>query len=161
MRVGVGYDVHRFAPEGSGRTLVLGGLEFEGVPGLEGHSDADVVLHAIADAILGAAALGDIGDHFPPSDPRWRDVDSRALLHSVVQLARTEFEVHNIDLTVIAEAPKIGPMRAPMRESIASAVGIGVDRVSVKATTNERLGSIGRGEGIAAIAVVLLEEERG
>lgn len=159
MRVGIGYDVHRFADPGSGRPLMLGGVHFTGSNGLEGHSDADVVLHAIMDAILGAAAMGDIGDHFPPGEKAWLDVDSSDLLAAVRSLIHPKFHIHNVDVTIVAEAPKIGPHRQMMREQIAKLLGIDTEVASVKATTNERLGSIGRGEGIAAIAVVLLEED--
>jgi 2-C-methyl-D-erythritol 2,4-cyclodiphosphate synthase len=154
-RVGTGYDIHRFA---EGRRLVLCGIEFPGETGLEGHSDADVALHAVADALLGAAALGDIGDHFPPSDDRWLDADSGGLLARVVELVGRVYEVGNVDLTIVGERPRVAPRRDDMRRRLASLLGIDMSRVSVKATTNERLGSIGRGEGIAALATVLLEE---
>jgi 2-C-methyl-D-erythritol 2,4-cyclodiphosphate synthase len=154
-RVGTGYDIHRFA---EGRRLVLCGIEFPGETGLEGHSDADVALHAVADALLGAAALGDIGDHFPPSDDRWLDADSGGLLARVVALVGRVYEVGNVDLTIVGERPRVAPRRDDMRRRLASLLGIDMSRVSVKATTNERLGSIGRGEGIAALATVLLEE---
>ncbi|HEY8448827.1 MAG TPA: 2-C-methyl-D-erythritol 2,4-cyclodiphosphate synthase [Thermomicrobiales bacterium] len=155
IRVGIGYDVHRFA---EGRRLVLGGVEIPHDRGLAGHSDADVLLHAIADAILGAAALGDIGTHFPPSDPAFRDADSRELLARACSLvAGSGYRVVNVDATVIAEEPRIGPHAGTMREAIANALGIAAGAVSVKATTNERLGFIGRGEGIAALAVALIE----
>jgi 2-C-methyl-D-erythritol 2,4-cyclodiphosphate synthase len=153
-RTGIGYDVHRFA---EGRQLVLGGVRIPHAVGLDGHSDADVLLHAIADALLGAAALGDIGQHFPPSDERWRGIDSREILrHAVGLLGERGWSVVNIDATVIAEAPKIMPHAAAMREAIAEAAGIAVDAVSVKATTNETLGFVGRGEGIAAIATAMI-----
>jgi 2-C-methyl-D-erythritol 2,4-cyclodiphosphate synthase len=153
-RTGIGYDVHRFA---EGRPLVLGGVRIPHVLGLDGHSDADVLLHAIADALLGAAALGDIGQHFPPSDERWRGIDSREILrHAVKLLGERGWNVINIDATVIAEAPKIMPHAAAMRETIAEAAGIDVDAVSIKATTNETLGFVGRGEGIAAIATATI-----
>lgn len=155
MRIGLGYDIHRFA---SGRRLVLAGVEFPGETGLDGHSDADVVLHAIADAILGAAARGDIGDHFPPDDERWRDADSADLLQAVVALVEPAFILVNVDVTVVAEAPKIKVRRLEMRQRVAGLLSIAVDRVSIKATTNELLGAIGRQEGIAALATVLLEE---
>lgn len=157
MRIGIGYDIHPFASEGE-RLLRLGGVVFPGATGLAGHSDADVVLHAITDAILGAAGAGDIGQHFPPSDERWRDADSRQLLTDTLKLIADQFVIGNIDLTVIAEVPKIGPQRVEMQESIAAVLGIEASRVNVKATTNEQLGAIGRGEGIAAMAVALLEE---
>mgnify|MGYP001195672659 CR=1 FL=1 len=157
MRMGLGYDVHAFsaAPE---RRLMLGGVEFPGEPGLAGHSDADVVTHAICDALLGAAALGDIGDHFPPGDPAWRDADSLMLLGRVVEMLGDRFTISNVDVTVIAELPLIGARRDEMRAALATAMGIDVGQVSVKATTNERLGAIGRSEGIAALAVALIEE---
>jgi len=154
VRTGIGYDAHRFAP---GRRLILGGVEILYDQGLIGHSDADVLLHAIADALLGAAALGDIGQHFPPSDERFRDADSRDLLREAVRLIREAgWEPANIDATVIAEAPRIAPHVALMRERIAVCLGIGPAMVGVKATTNEGMGAIGRGEGIAALATVTL-----
>jgi 2-C-methyl-D-erythritol 4-phosphate cytidylyltransferase/2-C-methyl-D-erythritol 2,4-cyclodiphosphate synthase len=153
-RVGIGYDAHRFA---SGRRLVLGGVEIAYDRGLEGHSDADVLLHAIADAVLGAASLGDIGQHFPPSDERFRDADSQHLLREVARLAREAGWVSvNIDATLLAEAPRIGPHVPLMRERIASCLGLSPGAVSVKATTNEGMGAIGRGEGIAALATATL-----
>ena len=153
-RVGIGYDAHRFA---SGRRLVLGGVEIAHDRGLEGHSDADVLLHAIADALLGAASLGDIGQHFPPSDERFRDADSQHLLREVARLAQEAGWVPgNIDATLLAEAPRIGPHVPLMRERIASCLGLSPGAVSVKATTNEGMGSIGRGEGIAALATATL-----
>jgi 2-C-methyl-D-erythritol 2,4-cyclodiphosphate synthase len=155
MRIGFGYDVHPF---GEGRRLILCGIEFPDEPGLLGHSDADVILHAVTDAILGAAALGDIGDHFPPEDEKWRDADSGMLLASVVDMVAGAFELMNVDLTVVAETPKIKPRRLEMRQRLAALLSIDLDRVSIKATTNEGLGSIGRREGIAAYASVLLEE---
>ena len=154
-RTGIGYDVHRFTEE---RRLVLGGVEIAHERGLLGHSDADVLLHAIADAILGAAALGDIGRHFPPSDPAFRDADSLELLAaSGVIVREAGFSIVNIDATVIAEAPKIAPHAERMTAKIGRALQIAATRVSVKATTNEGLGFIGRSEGIAAIAIATLE----
>jgi 2-C-methyl-D-erythritol 2,4-cyclodiphosphate synthase len=155
LRVGHGYDVHRIAP---GRRLVLGGHVFESDWGLEGHSDADVVLHAIGDALLGAIALGDLGVHFPPSDPRWKDASSLDLLRRIAALlaARGARIVH-VDATIVAERPAIAPHRDTMRGHIAGALGLEVGAVSVKATTNERLGTIGRGEGIAAWALATVE----
>jgi 2-C-methyl-D-erythritol 2,4-cyclodiphosphate synthase len=156
MRIGIGYDIHRFDPA---RTLVLGGVPFEGEPGLAGHSDADVLLHAVIDALLGAAGMGDIGTHFPPGDPEWKDANSTALLEQTAgMLVVRQFAVDYIDSTVIAEKPKIASRAAEMRKVIARAVGIQPERVNVKATTNEGLGDIGRGEGIAAMAVALLSE---
>ena len=154
IRSGIGYDVHRLVP---GRPLVIGGVRFESEVGLEGHSDADVLLHAIADAILGAAALGDIGQHFPPHDPQWAGADSIMLLSSCIERLRvTGWDVGNIDATVIAEQPRINPRAAEMRARIAGATGLDIGSVSLKATTNELLGSIGRGEGIAAIAIATI-----
>jgi len=153
-RVGIGYDAHRFA---SGRRLVLGGVEIAHDQGLAGHSDADVLLHAIADAVLGAASLGDIGQHFPPCDERFLNADSQLLLREVARLAREAGWVPgNIDATLLAEAPRIGPHVPLMRERIASCLGLSPDAVSVKATTNEGMGSIGRSEGIAALATATL-----
>jgi 2-C-methyl-D-erythritol 2,4-cyclodiphosphate synthase len=156
MRIGIGYDIHRFDPA---RALVLGGVKFDGEPGLAGHSDADVLLHAIIDALLGAAGMGDIGTHFPPGDPEWEDANSTALLEQTAgMLVVRQFAVDYIDSTIIAEKPKIASRAAEMRKVIARAVGIQPERVNVKATTNEGLGDIGRGEGIAAMAVALLSE---
>jgi 2-C-methyl-D-erythritol 2,4-cyclodiphosphate synthase len=154
-RVGIGYDVHRLV---GGRRLVLGGVRFDSEVGLDGHSDADVALHALCDALLGAAALGDIGQHFPPSDERWRGADSLDLLRRVVELiAERGYRPGNVDLTIVAERPRIGPRVPEMRARIAEALGVGVDAVSVKATTNEHLGFVGRGEGIAALAAAIIE----
>ncbi|MEZ4521035.1 MAG: 2-C-methyl-D-erythritol 2,4-cyclodiphosphate synthase [Thermomicrobiales bacterium] len=155
MRIGLGYDIHAYSKD-RGRQLVLGGVVFPNARALEGHSDADVVLHAICDAMLGAFGLGDIGEHFPPGDPEWLDVDSLKLLSAVREMMPTGAELGNIDVTVIAEQPKIGPRRGEMSATVAAALGIDSSRVSIKATTNEGLGAIGRGEGIAAIAVVLM-----
>jgi len=145
-RVGIGYDSHRLV---AGRPLIIGGVEIEFERGLSGHSDADVLAHAIADAVLGAAGAGDIGTHFPPSDDRWKDADSIGLLRTIV--ASLDGRVVNVDATVICERPAIGPHRAAIEERLGSALGA---PVSVKATTNEKLGFIGRREGIAAIATV-------
>jgi 2-C-methyl-D-erythritol 2,4-cyclodiphosphate synthase len=154
MRTGIGYDAHRFGPE---RRLVLGGVEIWHDQGLVGHSDADVLLHAIADAVFGAAALGDIGQHFPPSDERFRDADSQDLLRHVVRLAEEAgWAPGNVDATLLAEAPRIGPHVPLMRERIAACLGISREAVGVKATTNEGMGVIGRGEGIAAMAIATL-----
>ena len=154
MRVGIGYDVHRIAPN---RVLVLGGVRFDTDWGLEGHSDADVALHALCDALLGAAALGDIGQHFPPTDEQWRGADSLELLRRVGELiANRGFICGNADITIVAEKPKIGPRANEMRARIAGALKIDADTISVKATTNEQIGLIGRGEGIAAIAVATI-----
>ena len=154
-RTGIGYDSHRFE---EGRKLILGGVEIEGAErGLSGHSDADVLTHAVMDALLGAAALGDIGDHFPDNDERWRDADSIALLGELCRLVRGEgFELANIDSTVVCEAPKLGPWREAMRARLAEAAGLEATAVSVKFTTNEGMGFVGRGEGIAALAVAQL-----
>jgi 2-C-methyl-D-erythritol 2,4-cyclodiphosphate synthase len=155
VRAGIGYDSHRFA---EGRPLILGGVEIEGAErGLTGHSDADVLTHAVMDALLGAAALGDIGDHFPDSDERWRDADSIALLSEVCKLVRGEgFEIANVDATVVCEAPRLGPWREPMRARLAEGAGLESGAISVKFTTNEGMGFVGRGEGIAALAVAQL-----
>ena len=156
-RVGIGFDAHRFA---DGRPLVLGGVRIDHPRGLEGWSDADAVLHAIGDAVLGAAALGDIGRHFPPSDPAWKGVDSRELLEACVMLARRDgWSVVNVDATVLAEAPRIAPHVEAMRRAISEACGIASDRASVKATTMEGMGFVGREEGIAALAIATLARE--
>lgn len=154
VRSGIGFDVHRLV---AGRRLVLGGVEIPYERGLAGHSDGDVVLHAIADAILGAAALGDIGTHFPDDDPAWEGADSIHLLSRVRELAaEAGWRVGNVDVTVLAEAPRIAPHGAAMRAAIAAALQIEVDAVSVKATTMEAMGFVGRGEGIGALAVATL-----
>jgi 2-C-methyl-D-erythritol 2,4-cyclodiphosphate synthase len=155
MRSGIGYDSHRFE---EGRRLILGGVEIEGSErGLGGHSDADVLTHAIMDALLGAAALGDIGEHFPDNDERWRDADSITLLREVCRLVRAEgFELANIDSTVVCEAPRLGAWREPMRARLADAAELQIGAVSVKFTTNEGMGFVGRGEGIAALALAQL-----
>jgi 2-C-methyl-D-erythritol 2,4-cyclodiphosphate synthase len=151
--------VHRFKSEG---TLRLGGVEIEGAPSLDGHSDGDALIHAIIDALLGAAGEGDIGQHFPPGDPAWRGIDSRELLQRVGRLIHANgFSVTNIDAVVIAEQPRLGPRIGAMRESIARTLDIESSRVNVKATTNEGLGHLGSGEAIAAHAVALIEEESG
>ena len=149
MRVGIGYDAHRFAP---GRRLVLGGVEIEHPEGLEGHSDADVVAHAIIDAVLGAAGLGDLGTHFPPDEDRWRDANSLDLLRAAV--GQLPGRVLNVDATVICEAPKLGPHRTEMEQRLSDTIGA---PASVKATTNEGMGAVGRGEGIACYAVALVD----
>ncbi len=151
VRTGIGFDVHRFA---EGRRLVLGGIEIGHPRGLAGHSDADVLLHAIADALLGAAGLGDIGRHYPPGDPRWKDADSIELLRDAAGRVRAAgWEVSNVDATVLAETPRVGPHVERMIARISEALSLQPDRVSVKATTMEGLGPIGREEGIAAMAV--------
>lgn len=155
IRIGQGFDVHALV---AGRHCIIGGVDIPHDQGLDGHSDADVLLHAICDALLGAAALGDIGKHFPNTDARYKGIDSRELLRHVAALLRSKGYVPaNIDATVIAEAPKLAPHIAIMCANIASDCGIGLDAVNVKATTSERLGFTGRGEGIAAEAVCLIQ----
>ena len=155
LRIGQGYDAHRLVP---GRRLMLGGEEIPFEFGLEGHSDADVILHALGDALLGAAGLGDLGTHFPPSDERWRDADSVNLLHQIVELIRSAgWQVVNCDVTLIAEAPRLAPHRERIRYRIAKILGIELAAVGLKATTNETMGWIGRGEGMAALASALLQ----
>jgi 2-C-methyl-D-erythritol 2,4-cyclodiphosphate synthase len=159
MRVGLGYDSHRFI---EGRPLVLGGVTIDHPLGLDGHSDADAVAHAVTDALLGAAGLGDIGRHFPPTDERWRGADSIDLLRRAGALAAEQnYQVVNVDVTVVCEAPRMAPHAADMCERIAGALGIAPRLVSVKAKTNEGMGWIGRGEGIAAMAVVLVDRLEG
>ena len=155
IRIGHGFDVHQFAV---GRRCVIGGVEIEHDKGLEGHSDADVLLHAVCDALLGAASLGDIGKHFPNTDERYRGIDSRELLRHVAKLLRAKhYSIVNIDATVIAEAPKMAPHITEMCANIAADCGLLCDAVNVKATTTEKLGFAGRGEGIAAEAVCLIQ----
>ena len=155
MRIGQGYDVHRLV---NGRKLIIGGVEIEYEKGLLGHSDADVLLHAISDSILGAAALGDIGKHFPDTDEKFKDADSLILLKECVKLAKNAgFEIENIDATIIAQAPKMSPHISKMRENIACACGVDISLINVKATTEEKLGFTGAGEGISASAVCLLK----
>lgn len=157
MKIGIGYDVHKLV---SGRKLILGGVEIAYEKGLDGHSDADVLCHAIGDAILGAAKLGDIGQHFPDTDPKYKDANSLKLLNEITKIISDKgFTVINVDSVVIAQAPKLAPLRDKMRENIASVLGIAVENVGVKATTTEGLGFEGRGEGISAQAVALLSEE--
>jgi len=154
IRIGQGYDVHAF---GDGDHVVLGGVRVAHDRGVLAHSDGDVVIHALCDAILGALALGDIGQHFPPSDPQWKGADSRAFLRHCDALARERgWRLGNADVTVICERPKVGPHAAAMREVLAQDLGVDVDAISIKATTSEKLGFTGRGEGIAAMAVCLL-----
>ena len=154
MLVGIGYDVHRLV---KGRRLVLGGVEIDSPLGLDGHSDADVVIHAVCDAVLGAAALGDIGEHFPDSDPKWKNVSSKVLLEHVVSLAGEKgLKANNLDVVIIAQVPKLGRKKLEMRDVMARLLGISPDRVNVKATTTEGLDDIGEGKGIAAQAVVIL-----
>ena len=155
IRVGIGYDIHRFA---EGRPLVLGGVGIDHPRGLDGHSDADALVHAVMDALLGAAGLPDIGHFFPPGDPAFKGADSIALLRAVGErVARKGFAVGNVDATVVAEAPRIRPHVGRMKARLAGALGIDPAAVGVKATTNERLGALGRAEGIACLAVALLE----
>jgi 2-C-methyl-D-erythritol 2,4-cyclodiphosphate synthase len=154
LRIGQGYDVHRLV---AGRRLVLGGVEIDSPLGLEGHSDADVLLHALGDALLGAAGLGDLGEHFPPGEERWRDADSADLVGAILtKLAQRGFSVVNCDLTLVGERPRLAPYRDRIRERVAALLGVSVDRVGLKATTHEGLGALGRGEGLAALAAVLL-----
>jgi 2-C-methyl-D-erythritol 2,4-cyclodiphosphate synthase len=156
MRIGSGYDVHRFGP---GDTVRLGGVDIPHERGIVAHSDGDVLLHALMDALLGAAGEGDIGRHFPPGDLRYAGADSRALLRQVASIvAGRGLAVESCDLTLLAEAPRIGPHRDAMRANIAADLGVPVERVNVKATTTEGLGALGRGEGIAAQAVALLRD---
>jgi len=155
MRIGQGFDIHALT---EGRKLIIGGVAIPYARGLAGHSDADVLLHAICDALIGAAALGDIGKHFPDTDSRYAGIDSRKLLREVAALLRAHgYRVANVDSTVIAQAPKLAPYIMPMRENIAADLGIAVVDVNVKAKTAERLGAVGRGEGIVAEAVVLID----
>jgi 2-C-methyl-D-erythritol 2,4-cyclodiphosphate synthase len=155
IRVGIGYDIHRKA---DGRQLMLGGVAFKDERGLEGHSDADVLLHAVGDALLGAIALGDLGQHFPPGDPKWKDASSSSLLRLIrAMLDGHSAKIVHVDATVIAERPRIAPVRDQMRVAIAKALRVGVKQVSVKATTHEGLGAVGRDEGIAAWAVATVD----
>ena len=157
LRIGQGYDVHRLV---DGRPLVLGGERIPFERGLEGWSDADVLLHALGDALLGAAGLGDLGDHFPPGEERWRGASSVELLRTIVERVRERgWRAVNCDLTLVAQAPKLAPHRDAIRRRIAGVLGIAIEDVGLKATTNEGLGALGRGEGIAALAVVLLESD--
>jgi len=154
-RTGIGYDIH---PLVRGRALVLGGVRIEHEAGLAGHSDGDVLTHALIDALLGAAALGDIGTHFPSGDPRYAGANSLDLLRQAIELvSRAGYRIVNVDATVIAEAPKLAPHIESMRSNLAGALGIAVDGVSVKATTADQLGALGRSEGIAALAIALLD----
>jgi 2-C-methyl-D-erythritol 2,4-cyclodiphosphate synthase len=155
IRTGIGVDSHRFE---AGRALVLGGVDIPHEEGLAGHSDADVLSHAIIDALLGAAAMGDIGMHFPDTDERWRDADSLALLRAVVEgLAEHGYRIVNIDATVMLERPRLAPYREAIVESLASALGVGASRMSLKATTGEGLGFVGRQEGAACMAIATLD----
>ncbi len=155
-RVGIGYDSHRLA---DGRRLVIGGVELEHDQGLDGHSDADVLAHALTDALLGAAGLGDIGEHFSDSDERWRDADSMQLLAHVLSLLDAErLELVNVDCTLVMERPKLGPRKTEIRSSLAATLRLDERRVNVKASTGERIGFVGRGEGVAALAVASVRE---
>ncbi|HVN80849.1 MAG TPA: 2-C-methyl-D-erythritol 2,4-cyclodiphosphate synthase [Terriglobia bacterium] len=155
MRIGFGYDIHCFAPD---RRLVLGGVVIPFELGLRGHSDADVLIHAICDALLGAAALGDIGHHFPDHDPQYKNASSLTFLRTVKNLLQAEnYEITNVDATLVLERPRIFPFISDMRQAMAEALGIEIARISVKATTNEGLGAIGRLEGCAAYAVASLQ----
>lgn len=157
IRIGQGYDVHRFAPPSADAFVTLGGVRIAHACGLVAHSDGDVPLHALCDALLGALALGDIGKHFPDTDPAWKDADSRSLLRAVAALlAERGWRAGNVDLTLVAEAPRIAAHVDAMRANIAADLGIAPDAVGVKATTHEKMGFIGRGEGIAAFAVALV-----
>ena len=156
LRIGQGFDVHAFA---QGRKLILGGIEIPHEQGLAGHSDADVLTHALCDALLGAAGLGDIGHHFPDTDPRYAGADSLDLLAEVLgSLSQGGWRIGNADMTVVAEEPKLAPFIPQMRERLARAAGVDMDRINIKATTTEHLGFTGRKEGIAALAVVLIEQ---
>jgi 2-C-methyl-D-erythritol 2,4-cyclodiphosphate synthase len=154
MRIGQGFDAHRFQ---AGRRLVLGGVDIPYEQGMEAHSDGDVVIHAICDALLGAVAMGDIGKHFPDTDQTIKGIDSRVMLRHIVSLLQQRaLKVGNVDATIIAQAPKVAPYIAAMRENLANDMQIDADRVNVKATTTEKMGFTGRGEGIAALAVALV-----
>ncbi|HEY7832747.1 MAG TPA: 2-C-methyl-D-erythritol 2,4-cyclodiphosphate synthase [Ktedonobacterales bacterium] len=158
MRVGIGYDVHAFAPAEAGRTLIIGGVTVPHERGLAGHSDADVLLHAVVDALLGAVGLGDIGHYFPSSDSRWKDAASDVFLaHTRAALAQAGWRVENVDATVVAEAPRLAPFVAAMRAHLAAGLGIEPECVNVKAKTTDGLGFAGRGEGVACYAVALVE----
>lgn len=157
IRTGMGFDAHRF---GEGRRLMLGGVEIPGGRGLQGHSDADVLLHALTDALLGAAALGDLGMHFPDSDPKWKGAASRTFVERACAMLEQEgWGIANVDLTLIAQVPKIQPHRESIRRSIASILDVAEDQVSLKATTTDHLGFIGREEGIAAHALVTIQRK--
>jgi 2-C-methyl-D-erythritol 2,4-cyclodiphosphate synthase len=158
-RSGIGFDAHAFAAGGSGRALVIGGVTIDGHEGLAGHSDADVLSHAVADALLGAAGLGDLGSRFP-GDERWKDASSLAILEETARLvAGAGYRIVHVDASAVAQAPRLAPYRDEMRRNVAAALGIGEQHVSVKATTTDGLGFTGRGEGIAALAVATIERE--
>lgn len=155
MRVGSGFDVHAFGP---GDSVLLGGVRLPHNHGVVAHSDGDVLLHALVDALLGAAGLGDIGEHFPDSDPRWRGADSRQFVVTVLELlARRSWRIVNVDLTLLAQVPKIAPWREQIRHSVATMLGVTAGQINIKATTTEHLGFLGRGEGLAAMATVLID----
>jgi len=155
MRIGIGYDIHRFVAD---RKLILGGVEIPFDKGLLGHSDADVLIHAVCDALLGAAGMGDIGVHFPDIDPRYKDVSSLVLLAAVNEMIRNKnFTIQNVDTIIFAEDPKISPYRRTMQQNLAAAIAVGPSCINIKATTTEGLGMIGKGEGIGAMSVVLIE----
>ncbi|MCC6311625.1 MAG: 2-C-methyl-D-erythritol 2,4-cyclodiphosphate synthase [Trueperaceae bacterium] len=155
MPVGLGFDIHRFGP---GRPLILGGVNIPHDVGLVGHSDADALLHALCDALLGAAGLGDIGQHFPDTDPEWKDADSaRFVRHAVEELGRRRLRIVNVDATIITEQPKIGPHRQTIRDHVAGILGIDPGRVNIKAKTNEKVGPVGRGEALETLVAVQLE----
>jgi 2-C-methyl-D-erythritol 2,4-cyclodiphosphate synthase len=157
MRVGIGHDTHRLA---EGRPLILGGLRVDHARGLVGHSDADVVLHALTDALLGAAGLGDIGDAYPDTDPAWRGADSALFLReTLARLNRDGWRVVNVDVIVFAQEPKLGPLKAKLRDNLARLLGVAAGDVNIKAKTGEKVGHIGRGEAIACQAVVLIDKE--
>ncbi|HOK14827.1 MAG TPA: 2-C-methyl-D-erythritol 2,4-cyclodiphosphate synthase [Candidatus Kapabacteria bacterium] len=154
--VGIGYDIHKLK---QGETLILGGVQFDEEYGTVAHSDGDVLLHAIMDAILGAASLGDIGEHFPDNDEHFRNISSLELLKNVISIIDEKYVIVNIDATLICEKPKIKDFKLKMRENIANACNISINQINIKATTNEKLGAIGRAEGIAAIAICQLEKK--
>lgn len=157
IRIGNGYDIHQLVTE---RPLILGGVNIPHSLGLLGHSDADVLTHAIMDALLGALGMGDIGHYFPPSDPKWQGADSLVLLQQVMAIIQSQgWQIGNIDSTVVAEQPKLKPHLNAMRSKLAETLGIAIEQISIKATTNEKLGPVGREEGICAYAVVLLEQQ--
>ncbi|PIU42125.1 MAG: 2-C-methyl-D-erythritol 2,4-cyclodiphosphate synthase [Candidatus Omnitrophica bacterium CG07_land_8_20_14_0_80_42_15] len=155
MRIGIGYDIHRLVPE---RKLILGGVEIPSIRGLLGYSDADVLLHALCDAMLGGLGLGDIGEHFPNTDPQYKDISSIVLLKKVSELVKEKsYSVNNIDITVIAEEPQLKPFKEKMKQNIARTLGMNTEDLNIKATTNEGVGYIGKAEAIAAYAVVTLK----
>ena len=159
LRIGFGFDAHRFCEPGDSRPLILGGIEIPDSRGLEGHSDADALTHAICDALLGAVGLGDIGKHFPDSDPQWknaRSVDLLAIVCGKIRATNPRRKIVNIDATVVAQAPKIAPHEAAIKKSLSSVLQIDAEQINIKATTTEKMGFAGRGEGIAACAAVLL-----